>query len=291
MAPRERELLARWKNAPVEGEFLYPGCNLLTTPYLFDLRVLDRLPVSGDWSLCCGEPFFRGGMFEVVEEIAAGLTRYYADKKVEKMVFVCPACMNMFRNVLPKQFGAKLDFECEYIGAWLLRQMDQGQLAVTRPVNRTITIHDSCHGRVLGDEIMGPNRELLRRLGLKVVNLKNHHEEGLCCGIAAGLNKFMPQDILLASRRELKEGIGSGTSEMAIYCTGCYLMLNIANHVVRSPQRLMHTLEYLAEAVGQPAPRTVVPRSRQILVNVVKKAIPKMISTEKHHVTGFKVGD
>jgi Fe-S oxidoreductase len=290
MSGRERALLARWKSTPAAGEVLYPGCNLLTVPYLFDLDVLSQLPVSGDWSLCCGEPFFRGGMFEPVAEIANGLTRYYADKQISKMVFVCPACMNMFRNVLPQQFGAKLDFECEYIVTWLLRKMDSGELKITRPLNRTVAVHDSCHGRVLRDEIMGPTRELYRRLGLKIVELKLHHEDGLCCGIAAGLNKFMPQDITLAAARELRQSSSSSAQELAIYCTGCYLMLNIANHVVFSRPPLVHTLEYLAEAVGQPAPRTVVPRTRSILLNVIAKAFPAILSRDSHHPANLQVG-
>ena len=284
MSPRERELLARWKGAPAEGEFLYPGCNLLTMPYLFDLRVLDRLPVSGDMSLCCGEPFYRMGLFPVMEKIAAHLTAYYADKPVKKMVFVCPACLNMFRTILARDFGAKFNFECEYIGTWLLREMDEGRLTVTKPLNRTITLHDSCHARVLGDEIMGQTRELLGRLGLKVVEMKRHHEEGLCCGIAAGCRTYLPHDIVLASRRTLKEAAGTGAAEMGIYCTGCYLMLNITRHLVPGGQQLRHTLEFLAEATGAPAPGVVKPRTRGILWNITRKAIPKMASRQRYFV-------
>jgi Fe-S oxidoreductase len=284
MNPRERELLARWKSAPVAGEVLYPGCNLLTAPYLFDLRVLDRLPVAGDWSLCCGEPFYRMGLFEVMEKIAAHLTAYYADKKIQKMVFACPACLNMFRTVLPRDFGARLDFECEYIVTWLLREMDAGRLTVTHPLNRTVTVHDSCHGRVMGAEIMDPTRELYRRLGLKVLEMKRHHENGLCCGIAAGCSNYMPHTILGAARRELREGAVTGVGEMAIYCTGCYLMLNIADHLVRTGQDLTHTLELVGEAVGEKLPRTVSGRTFSILANITKKAIPLMVSRKRYKV-------
>jgi len=290
MSAREQETLDKWRSAPAEGEVLYPGCNLLTVPYLYGLKVFDELPVSGDWSLCCGEPYYRGGMNEAVEKIAAGLTDYYADKKIDKMYFVCPACMNMFRNVLPEQFGARLDFECEYIVTWLLDKLDAGEIEIKRPLDREVTLHDSCHARVLGDEVMEANRELLRRLGLKVVEMKRHHEEGLCCGIAAGLNRFMPHDIMLASRRELKEGEGTGVSEMGIYCGGCYIMLNIANHALRSRLKLMHVLEFLAEAVGEPAPREVVKRTRKILANITIKAVPKMASSKTFKLEDPGVG-
>jgi Fe-S oxidoreductase len=294
MSPRERELLATWKQTPAQGEVLYPGCNLLTLPLLLDLEVLDGLPVSGDWSLCCGEPFYRLGAFAVMEQIAAALTAYYADKKITKMVFACPACLNMFRNVLPR-FGARFDFECEYVARWLLRRLDDGRIRVSRPLERAVAVHDSCHGRILGDEIMQQTRELYARLGVSVVNMKHHHEDGICCGIAAGCNRQMAQDIVRVGRRELREGVDTGTREMAIYCTGCYLILSIIKNLSRrrapsSKQRLVHTLELLAEAVGEEVPRSVEGRARKMLGNIIRRALPKMLSTKRYKIGELKIG-
>ena len=284
MSAREKEMLEKWKASPAEGEFLYPGCNLMTAPYIWDIPALRDLPVSGDWSLCCGEPLFRMGLFDEMEKIAEGLTNYYADKDIKKMVFVCPACLNMFRNVLPERFGAKLDFECEYIADWLLREMDEGSIEVTKPLGRKVAVHDSCHSRVMGDEISESSRELMRRLGAETINMKHHHEDGLCCGIAAGCNRYMPQDIMLASLRELKEGTSTGAPEMGIYCGGCFIMMNIARNVFRTGQELVHMLEYVAEATGGPTPRTIRGRTMKMLVNITVKAIPKMLSAARYKV-------
>lgn len=290
MSPRERALLTTWRQTPAEGEVLYPGCNLLTVPSLLDLGVLDTLPVSGDWSLCCGEPFYRLGAFAVMEKIAAALTAYYANKKIDKMIFACPACLNMFRNVLPRQFGARFDFDCEYIVTWLLRRLDAGLVRVTQPLKRAVAVHDSCHGRIMGDEIMEQTRDLFARLGLSVRNMKHHHADGLCCGIAAGCNRQMPQDILRVGRRELREGVDTGAGEMAIYCTGCYLILGITKQFSRSRQRLVHTLELLAEAVGEQVPRTLEGRARTMLRNIVRTALPKTLSTKRYKIGEVKVG-
>jgi Fe-S oxidoreductase len=294
MSHRERELLATWRQTPAQGEVLYPGCNLLTLPSLLDLGVVDDLPVSGDWSLCCGEPFYRLGAFAAMEQIAAALTAYYANKKITKMVFVCPACLNMFRNVLPR-FGARFDFECEYIARWLLRRLDDARIRVSRPLERAVAVHDSCHGRVLGDEIMQQTRELYARLGATVVNMKHHHEDGICCGIAAGCNRQMAQDIVRVGRRELREGVDTGTREMAIYCTGCYLILSIIKNLSRrrapsSKQRLVHTLELLAEAVGEEVPRSIEGRARKMLGNIIRAALPKMLSTKRYKIGELKIG-
>ena len=80
MSDREKELLTSWKKPPKSGEILYPGCNLLTMPLLFDLKVLKNLPVYGDWEQCCGEPYFRLGALDVVEKIAHKLGSFYTGK-------------------------------------------------------------------------------------------------------------------------------------------------------------------------------------------------------------------
>lgn len=290
MDTRERELLARWQSQPDAEEALYPGCNILTMPRLFDLPELKSLPVAGDWSLCCGEPYYRLGAFEVMEKIAAALTSYYAGRKFRKLVFACPACLNMFRTILPQRFGARFDFECEYLVPWLLRRMDSGELKVTRPFDRSVTIHDSCHGRTLGAEIMEQTRELLRRLGLVIVDPGRHHEDGICCGIAAGCNRQMPQDIVRVGKRALKEGKDTGLSEMAIYCTGCYLHLGMVQRLGRAPIKLTHVLEYLGEATSSPVPRVLERRTRRMLLNVIGKPLALMLSRKRYKVGEIKAG-
>jgi len=290
MDPRERELLERWREEPDAEEMLYPGCNILTMPRLFDLPALASLPVAGDWSLCCGEPYYRLGAFEVMEKIARALTDYFAGRKIRKMVFVCPACLNMFRTILPERFGARFDFECEYLVPWLLRRLDSGELRVTRPLGRTVTIHDSCHGRTLGDEIMEPTRELLKRLGLFIVNPPRHHQDGICCGIAAGCNRQMPQDMVRVGKRALKEGLSTGLSEIAIYCTGCYLHLGMVQHLGRAPIKLVHLLEYLGEATAAPVPRVLESRTRSMLYNVITKPLTLMLSRRRYKVGDIKAG-
>lgn len=291
MTARERELLARWKSEPARGEVLFPGCNLLTLPLLFDLRVFHSLPVAGDWSLCCGEPLYRLGAFEAVEQIARGLSDYYAKRRIAKMVFVCPACLNMFQTVLPQRFGARFDFECEYIAPWLLRRFESGEIKVERPLDRRMAVHDSCHGRLQGAPIMDTTRELYRRLGVEVMESHSRPEDGICCGIAAGCNRQMPQDIVAVGRRALREGLAVGAREMAVYCTGCFLHLGMIQHLSRGRLKLSHPLELLAEALGEAVPRQLETRTKKMLMNVIMKPLPKMLSRKRFKVDSLRVGE
>jgi hypothetical protein len=77
---------------------------------------------------------------------------------------------------------------------------------------------------------------------------------------------------------------------MAIYCTGCHLTLNLMRHLVRSGQELIHTLEYLAEATGNELPREVVARTRQMLGNIARKALPKLLSPARYRIGELEIG-
>jgi len=172
------------------------------------------------------------------------------------------------------------------------RKMDEGELVIKKPVDKSVALHDSCHSRVMKKEnIMDTNREFLKRIGVNVINTKNHHEEGFCCGVAAGCRRQMPHDIMLASYKQVRECKSTGADEMGIYCTGCYLMLNLTRNVFKSGQPMRHTLEYLAEALDEPKEYLAEQRTKKMLKNVIIKAVPTMLSPKRYFVEDIKIGE
>ncbi len=67
----EREAAARWRQAAgvPAREFLYTGCNLITTPYLTFSRLFEGVEIRGGLDYCCGEMLFRMGLYEAVEQV------------------------------------------------------------------------------------------------------------------------------------------------------------------------------------------------------------------------------
>ena len=190
---REKELLRQWRETPPEGEVvLYPGCSALTLPHLLDAAFMRGVTVSGDFDLCCGEMYFRQGLFDVVERVAEKLTAYYRGRDIGTMLFVCPAGLNMFRNVLPGQFGAEFDFEKKFLGTWLLEKVESGEIEIERKLQRSVAVHDSCHARILGGEVMDTARSLYSLMGLEMREMEHNREEGYCCGFAAGSTGTAP---------------------------------------------------------------------------------------------------
>ncbi len=285
MNPHEKELLRRWRETPPEGEIvLFPGCNALALPHLLDASFLEGVVISGDFDHCCGEMYFRMGLFDVVKQVADRLTEYYRGRFIGTMLFVCPAGLNMFRNVLPKLFGAEFPFRMRYLGEYLWEKVERGELVLAKKLSRRVAVHDSCHGRILGEEVQETARRLYAAMGLDLVELTTDPKGGLCCGMAAGCNRYRPEDMYRAAVRELREAARTGADELAVYCGGCQLTLSLMRWLYPTRQPVRHLLEYLKEATGDPAYHPAPRRALRILANVTVKALPKMLSRRTYRI-------
>jgi len=278
-APEERVLHASWaSDTPPGPVVLYPGCNLLTMPGLAAGEIFEKLPVWGRWDLCCGEMYFRMGLFGPVENIAQRLTDFYRDKDIREMVFLCPACYNMFTNVLPKQFGARFSFKTTHFVDWITNALDCGDFVIKNKLEGSVVVHDSCHARVMGDGFMERQRGLLRRLGLTVRETAQNKAQGLCCGMAAGCTHYSGADMLKNSLRQLWTLDRAAGDDIALYCTGCLLTLSMARLMKPFGKRMAHTLELLRQALGEEVPRIHIRRAAAVTGEIARHALPVYLS-------------
>lgn len=279
---QERALLRRWDTpAPPGSTALFPGCNLCALPQLASGRLFAGLPVWGSWETCCGEMYYRMGALDTVAQIAERLVRFYAGRGLDELVFACPACFNMFRHILPEQFGARFDFRVTSFDRWLQRRLDRGALRLDHPLDGNVVVHDSCHGRVLGPDFMDRQRSLLRRCGLTVHETERNREHGLCCGIAAGANRYSLADLARTSLRAARALDRAPGDEVATYCTGCLLTLSGTRLLGPYRKPVNHTLEYLHAALGEPRPHRQSVRAAQMLAGISLHAGPQYLSRRR----------
>ncbi len=280
--PAEKALHTRWNtDTPPAKTVLYPGCNLLSMPLLATGKVFEKLPVWGRWDLCCGEMYFRTGLLDKAEETAHKLTRFYSTKDIKEMVFVCPACYNMFTIVLPQQFGARFNFKTTFFTDWFLQEIENGTFDIKETLTGSVVIHDSCHGRILGNSFMEKQRQLLKRLGLEVNETQLNRDKGLCCGMAAGAKKFSVMDLIKNAMRQLIALDRSKGKETAIYCTGCLLMFSTVRPLRPFGKKMRHFLEYIRKALGEDVTRKNTPRALSIFKGITLHSVPFYFSSKK----------
>jgi Fe-S oxidoreductase len=282
---KEKGLVAEWEKnttSDLSGqEVIFAGCNAQIFPYLFESPLLAGPRVMGRPGLCCGEVYFRMGLFDRVTELGKTLTECYEKTRPGRVIMFCLAGYNMQKNILPKRFGFKLKPEIIYLGDWLLERVKKGEIKFTRPLKRKVVVQESCHAKVLGDDFMEKPRELLRMAGAEVVEMNPCRERQVCCGVADGITHFNPLDMTLGGVRQWRLAKKTGADIFVAYCATCYLMLKMAGKAYPSFMPCLHLLEVLTYAAGYPVSSLADKRAGKVMARVVAGSVGNVLSTKR----------
>ncbi len=288
--PRERDMVEEWRRnardpGRVEeagGTVLYAGCNALMFPSLLDTSLLGGLTVMGEKELCCGEVYFRLGLFDVVERQARVLEERFRRLGVRKLVVFCSAGYNMLSDILPRLFGARFDFRTEYLGDYLLRRIKSGELTMGRLEGLRAAVSDTCHGKVLGRRFLEVPRRLLNEIGLEVAEMPRSREYSVCCGAACGARRCSPLDMGRQALAQWEEARRSGADMLVTYCATCLLLLHIGRTLRPERLPLFHLMELLMESVGEEPPhRLLARRARGVFAGAMAAGAPLMLSRRR----------
>lgn len=214
--------------------------------------------------LCCGEPFASFGNTEEYHRMA----RYNIDHLLpyKYVVAHCPSCILAFKE-LAKEFARLGDTAYEQKAKDLVAKLyDPAQLIVkvigvenlkpaTRPVERKVTVHVSCHEK-LGHKTTGSTnntRDLLSLIpGLQVVPMNGADE---CCGEGGpwGLAAHYDQSLKLREDK-IANVMASGAGIVTSWCLGCIIQMRDGLGQAGSAVEARHPIELLSEAYG-PMPK------------------------------------
>jgi Fe-S oxidoreductase len=253
MTPEENDMLDSWKDRTAAEDVCYPGCNMITTPLLTRTRALEGLDIRGSLEYCCGEMYFRMGLFDQLRGVARKTQEFFEHLGAKRVTILCTAGYYMFTRVLP-YYGADYSFEMESYLELIKRRLESGELEFTRPLDLTVTVQESCYGKQFGREYLDLPREILEAAGCRIIEMKNHGECMLCCGIGAGFSPYSAYNPLrvtgytLGVMRRAKE---SGADAVATYCSGCLQMFLTGSVLYRGALPTYHILELVSMALGE----------------------------------------
>ena len=284
----EKALVKSWQRLDPCEEIFYPGCNVITVPYLTRTRLLAGMDIRGSLDMCCGETYYRMGLFDELRRVGQRLQSYFKALGVKRMIIPCTAGRNMFTNVLPS-VGIHFDFTVTHLLEILWQKVESGELRFPRSVNLTVTIQESCYAKMFGPEYIDLPRKLLQAAGCTVIEEELHGQTALCCGIAGGFSPYSgyhPLDITLATIRSLRQAGRTRAEAVVTYCAGCLQMLSvgkIAYPTFRLP--VYHLLEILQLALGETPARLNRRRGWTMFAGVVKNQFPLLLRPGRHRVT------
>ena len=291
MPAKERELIRSWADHSPCEEILYPGCNIITAPFITRTRALEGMEIRGTLDYCCGETYYRMGLLEEVQKVARRLERYFQTLRVKRVNLLCTAGCNMFMNVLPA-YGVNFDFEVRPYLPVILSKLKSGELTVTRRLHGTTTIQESCYGKQLGEEYMDVPRRILEFIGLEVVEQKKRRRRALCCGIAGGFSPgsgYHIMDITRATWKSLMQARGAGADYTVGYCAGCLQMLSVGRLIFPIIPPVYHLLELLSMALGEKVEHPMKWRASAFLWGVLRNQLPLTLSRKRYRIPEIPV--
>ena len=271
----EKQAVESWKDLAPANEIFYPGCNIISTPYLTFSKLFDGLPIRGALEYCCGEMYFRMGLYDQLEQVAQKTTRYFRKLEVKRVHMLCTAGLNLFTNVLP-QFGA--DFSgIEFVPflKGIYEKLASGALPIVKRFDgKTISIQDSCHAKVFEKDYCDWPRKILALIGFDIREAPQHAECGLCCGIGSGFSHdaaYGLPDLIRGQRACAANARKARADYIAVYCSGCLEMLSVAKYVYWTPEPVYHVIELVQEAIGETPRRRQRKIARDFLLGTLRK--------------------
>lgn len=204
--------------------------------------------ILGSKENCCGESVRKAGNETLFKNLAKGNIKTYIDHGVKKILVSSPHCFHTFKNEYPE---FKVQFEVIHLTQFLFQLFQEGRLSINKEFPKRVTYHDPCYlGRHNG--IFDEPREILRRIpGLELVEMADHREKSLCCGMGGGRIWMETAKNERFSDLRLGQAIAVGAEVLVTACPYCISQFEDSRLTLKNSEaiQIMDITEVLQEVI------------------------------------------
>jgi Fe-S oxidoreductase len=192
---------------------LYLGCLYQSKPVeartiisVLERAGLDPLVVE---ETCCGYFADAVGFAEDFERIQERFREAYGTQAGEEILTLCPTCTITLRDKYGLNVKHAIVAVAERMEGLNPRQLDL-----------KATYHDPCHlGRMLG--ILDEPRDILRALGVELVEMEHNRLFSSCCGGGGGVSDTDPDLALEVAKNRIRDALSVGAENLITVCPTC----------------------------------------------------------------------
>jgi Fe-S oxidoreductase len=196
---------------------------------------------------CCGHDLLWEGDVDGFRRLAALNADLIRRSGVRQVVTSCPECARALRVDYPA-FGVHLGTEVLHLAELVadghhLPIRDRSSIA-----HPLVTYHDPCRlGRHLG--VYDEPRQLLKAIGLELIEMPRHRENALCCGTNGWTHCGAANKQIQADR--LREAQATGADVMVTACLKCQIHFRCAMQDRELDAELDIEIKDLAEILAE----------------------------------------
>lgn len=193
---------------------LFVGCQYIGRPnktkkYIKILEKLDVQPKVLE-EICCGFPMEVLGFRKNFKDHARAFKKSFPD---DNAITLCPTCTVFLQE--------EYDIDAQHVLQTILEKIPENQLDLK------VTYHDPCDFS-RGLNIIDEPRQILKKLGVEVVEMKHNKKDSRCCGGGGGI-LMTDQDLSLdISKKRIDEAIETGADIIVTSCPTCEQVLKKA---------------------------------------------------------------
>ena len=205
--------------------------------------------ILGQEETCNGDPARRLGDEYTFQMMAQQNIETLQQYRFKRIVTACPHCFNTLSNEYP-HFGG--EWEVVHHSQFIRELISRGALRLNKPLDGTITFHDSCYlGRYNG--VYDAPRQVVTAIpGLNLVEMPRSRDKGLCCGGGGGGMWLEVHGERRIQEIRLEEAESVNPNIVASACPFCMLMFELGSKTLRFDEKnieLRDIAELVAEAL------------------------------------------
>ena len=207
-----------------------------------------KFGVLGMEETCSGDPARRMGNEYLYQILAQQNIQSFNKYNVRKVLTLCPHCFNTIKNEYPQLGG---NYEVVHYTEFVDELIQQGRIKPLKPVNISMTYHDSCYlGR--HNKIYDSPRRIAKSIpGLTLLEMEKRCQQGFCCGAGGGHMWMEESGGQRINHARTDQFLSTNGDTLGVSCPFCLQMFNegIQAKGVADRKQTMDLLEVLAESL------------------------------------------